>query len=154
VHSFDKDLPREESKAPQFRVDKVQEDIEPVLVNKENPEPVENIEERTFEFSLEDSSENALNNEESTEKTIYNLDDQAPEDPMDEQLRKSRDRISKLKALSYRLGSNANINDMEKEPAYKRKNVKLDNVPHSSESDVSRFTLSTDEEKKNGTKAE
>ena len=53
----------------------------------------------------------------------------------------------KLKSLSYRIGT-ANISDMEKEPAYKRRNIKLDSVPHSSESNVSRYTLSNEEEKK------
>ena len=65
----------------------------------------------------------------------------------EEQLRKSRERIMKLKSLSYRIG-NANISDMEKEPAYKRRNIKLDSVPHSSESNISRYTLSTEDEKK------
>jgi cell division protein FtsZ len=37
---------------------------------------------------------------------------------------------------------------MENEPAYKRRNVSLDNVPHSSESQVSRFTLTETDEKK------
>jgi cell division protein FtsZ len=37
---------------------------------------------------------------------------------------------------------------MEKEPAYKRRNIKLDSVPHSSESNISRYTLSTEDEKK------
>ena len=40
------------------------------------------------------------------------------------------------------------ITDMEKEPAYKRRNVKLDNVPHSSDNNVSRYTLSSEEDKK------
>ena len=54
------------------------------------------------------------------------------EDETDEQLRK-RERVTKLKQLSYRIG-NANVSDMEKEPAFKRRNIKLDSVPHSSES--------------------
>ena len=69
-------------------------------------------------------------------------------DPMDEQLRKSRERIQKLKALNYRMASNTNLADMEKVPAYVRKEVKLDNIPHSSEPHISRYTLSAEEEKK------
>jgi cell division protein FtsZ len=151
VYSMDKDEKKTETKAPQFRQERVQENTEPTLVRKETPEPIENTEERTFEFTIENPAETIENKEEDSpaaeEKTIYNLEEQPPTDLMDEQLRKSRERISKLKALSYRLG-NANISDLEKEPAYMRKNVKLDNVTPSNESEMSRFTLSTDEEKK------
>ena len=56
----------------------------------------------------------------------------------------------KLRELSYKFqNSNSHVvNDLEKEPAYKRRNIKLDSVPHSSESNVSRYTLSTEDEKK------
>jgi len=63
----------------------------------------------------------------------------------DEMYRRSRERILRLKELSYKLSSPNGIADLEKEPAYKRRNVRLDNVPKSSESSVSRFTLSFDE---------
>jgi cell division protein FtsZ len=63
----------------------------------------------------------------------------------DEMYRRSRERILRLKELSYKLSSPNGIADLEKEPAYKRRNVRLDNVPNSSESSVSRFTLSFDE---------
>jgi cell division protein FtsZ len=66
----------------------------------------------------------------------------------EEQLRKSRDRIMKLKELSYRIGNANSLTDMEKEPAYKRRNIKLDTVPHSSESNISRYTLTNEDEKK------
>jgi len=36
------------------------------------------------------------------------------------------------------------LNDLEKEPAYKRKNVKLENVIPSEQNNYSRFTLSDD----------
>jgi cell division protein FtsZ len=149
VYSIDKDEKKEESSAPQYKQNKVQENIEPTLINNENQEPIENDSERTFEFTLEDSKEDIVSKDDNVtaEKTIFSLDEQAPESAEEEMFRKSRERINKLKALSYRLGNN-NVSDLEKEPAYKRKNVKLDNVQHSSESDVSRFTLSQDEEKK------
>ncbi|MEQ8909091.1 MAG: cell division protein FtsZ [Vicingaceae bacterium] len=70
----------------------------------------------------------------------------------EEQLRKSQDRIMKLKALSLKMKSPGGINDLEKEPAYKRRNIKLEDTPHSSESNVSRYTLSEDEENKTSLK--
>jgi cell division protein FtsZ len=66
----------------------------------------------------------------------------------EEQIKKSQDRLMKLKALSLKMRSPGGINDLEKEPAYKRRNIKLEDTPHSSESNVSRYTLGEDEEKK------
>ncbi|MBL4716097.1 MAG: cell division protein FtsZ [Bacteroidia bacterium] len=57
---------------------------------------------------------------------------------------KSQDRINKLKELSMKLRTPSGVTDLEKEPAYVRKDVNLDSVPHSSEEQMSRFTLSND----------
>ena len=131
---------------------------EPVLKKDLPVSPItDEKEELTFEFALNQPKENQVvstvadNKEEETEKknsVVYDLyDKDFSDDSTEEQLRKSRERIMKLKSLSYRIGT-ANISDMEKEPAYKRRNIKLDSVPHSSESNVSRYTLSNEEEKK------
>lgn len=63
----------------------------------------------------------------------------------EEQRKKAQERIEKLKQLSYKLKTPGGINEMENEPAYKRRNVELEETPHSSESNVSRFTLSEGE---------
>ncbi len=63
----------------------------------------------------------------------------------EEQRTRSTDRIGKLKELSMRLRTPSGISDMENEPAYKRRQVQLDDVQHSSESQVSRFSLNDDE---------
>ncbi|MGL5890119.1 MAG: cell division protein FtsZ, partial [Bacteroidia bacterium] len=57
----------------------------------------------------------------------------------EEQMRKAQERIQKLKELSLKLKTSQGLNEMENEPAYKRRNIQLDNVAHSSESQVSRF---------------
>jgi cell division protein FtsZ len=62
--------------------------------------------------------------------------------------KKAQERIQKLKELSLKLKTPKGLNEMEHEPAYKRRNVNLENVPHSSESQVSRYTLTENEEKK------
>jgi cell division protein FtsZ len=66
----------------------------------------------------------------------------------DEQLKKSQERIARLKALSQKLKTQNGLNELENEPAYVRKNINLSNPPHSSESQVSRYTLSENEDKK------
>lgn len=62
--------------------------------------------------------------------------------------RRANDRIQKLRDISLKLKTPQVLNEMENEPAYKRRNVALNNVPHSSESQVSRFTLTETDEKK------
>lgn len=61
---------------------------------------------------------------------------------------KSQERIKKLKELSMKIKTAKGLTELEKEPAYLRKNVVLSNVTPSSESHVSRYTLGEDEEKK------
>ncbi len=67
------------------------------------------------------------------------------DESMEEQLRKSKERILRLKDLSMKLRTSNGLQEMENEPAYKRKQMLMDNVPHSSESVVSRFTLSLED---------
>lgn len=68
-----------------------------------------------------------------------------PEPRFDDQLSKTKDRIMRLKELSMKLKSTNGLQELETEPAYKRKQFALDNTPHSSDSQVSKFTLSTED---------
>lgn len=85
-----------------------------------------------------------------TEPTLKQTDKEDTTSSLSEeqQLKKSQDRVLKLKALNLRMKTPGGINNLEKEPAYKRRNIILDDTPHSSESEVSRYTLSEDEDKK------
>ena len=96
------------------------------------------------------SSDSAID----TASAVDSMERDLPKREIDEeeQLRKSQDRIMKLKALSLKIKSPGGINDLEKEPAYKRRNIKLDDTPHSSESNVSRYTLGEDEDNKTSLK--
>jgi cell division protein FtsZ len=73
------------------------------------------------------------------------IDDLKTDDSIEEQLRKSKERILRLKDLSMKLRSTSGLQELENEPAYKRKQMQLQDVPHSSESQVSRFTLSSED---------
>ncbi|MEJ2881719.1 cell division protein FtsZ [Pedobacter sp. GR22-6] len=81
--------------------------------------------------------------EEITEK---GADDDKNDDSIEDQLRKSKERILRLKDLSMKLRTSNGLQELENEPAYKRKQMQLQQVQHSSESQVSRFTLSNDED--------
>ena len=63
-------------------------------------------------------------------------------------MKKSQERILRLNDLTQKMRSTSGLSDLENEPAYKRRQIKLDDVPHSSEENVSRYTLSEDEEQK------
>ncbi len=65
----------------------------------------------------------------------------------DLQVRKAREREARLKAFNYRFKNVPNgLEDLEHEPAYRRKGVDLEPVPHSSEAPVSRYMLGESEE--------
>jgi cell division protein FtsZ len=55
-------------------------------------------------------------------------------------------RLHRIRSLSDAIKSNKGLDDMEREPAYKRRKIKLKSVPHSSESNISRYTLSEEED--------
>lgn len=73
-------------------------------------------------------------------------DDDKNDESVEDQLKKSRERILRLKDLSMKLRTTNGLQELENEPAYKRKQMQLQQVQHSSESQVSRFTLSNDED--------
>lgn len=68
----------------------------------------------------------------------------AENEELDEQMRKNKERINRLKELSMRLRTPNGVNDLEQEPAYLRKKQAMENTPHSSESQVSRYTINED----------
>jgi cell division protein FtsZ len=74
-------------------------------------------------------------------------DDMKTDESIEEQLRNSRERIKRLKDLSMKLRSGS-IQELENVPAYKRKEVALQQNTHSSETQVSRFSLLSDEDGK------
>lgn len=61
------------------------------------------------------------------------------------------ERIKRLKQFNYRGKINsANMQELENTPAYIRKNIELNEVPHSSESNISKFSLGEGEDGKGG----
>ena len=117
--------------------------IEPLL--KENSEDFEVDvlieEESNIELIKKD---NEVDNE-----TIVSLKDEKLIDPLnspiaDLQLQRSKERRLKMKEFNYKF-NNSKIDDIEKEPAYKRHGIDLEEVSHSSENNESRLTLNLDE---------
>ncbi|MES2810570.1 MAG: cell division protein FtsZ [Bacteroidota bacterium] len=109
-----------------------------------------------FTFKLADSeTETIINFEAAVEEEVIeeptpepvNADEHKTDESIEEQLRKSRERIMRLKDLSMKLRT-GNIQELENVPAYKRKEVALQETPASNESQVSRFSLLPDSDGK------
>ncbi len=64
----------------------------------------------------------------------------------------SAEREERIKELSLKLRTPFGLTELESEPAYIRRQIKLEDTPHSSENNVSRFTLSDEEGKGNSIK--
>lgn len=56
----------------------------------------------------------------------------------------AEERRKRLRGLGMKINP-TNLSELEKEPAYKRRNIDLDDIPHSSESNVSKYALYEDE---------
>lgn len=133
-------------------------------------EPEKEIEQATFEFEVKSPFANtngantdAINPvadqkvemEKQDGARRYTLDDE-PVDGTDvdvtdglskeEQEKLNRERFARIRDISSRLKTPSGLADLENEPAYKRRNVNLKDVPHSSESSTSRFTLTEDDD--------
>ena len=99
----------------------------------------------TNTFTNDTSKSNVeVEEEEESDNSIASLS-------MAERQKRAEDRMMRLKSLSSRLKTPNGIVEMENEPAYLRRQIKLSDLPHSSESQVSRFTL-TETEDENGNK--
>ncbi len=130
--------------------------IRHTLIEEEAPVQ-ENKQETGFEFEIKvaetdfvfETPAEVFNNdaEPLAEETIEpGADDDKSDDSIEDQLKKSKERILRLKDLSMKLRTSNGLQELENEPAYKRKQMQLQQVQHSSESQVSRFTLSNDED--------
>lgn len=142
-----------------FNADKVNEPKQPeaetTIRHKlvEEEKELEPIVETGFEFNLKVTEteydfsvpQAEIIKEEKPEEIVSSADDLKTDDSIEEQLRKSKERILRLKDLSMKLRSTSGLQELENEPAYKRKQMQLKDVPHSSESQVSRFTLSNED---------
>lgn len=62
----------------------------------------------------------------------------------DKKIERQIQRIKELKNLNITINNPQGLRDLEKEPAYLRRNKKLDDVPHSSEPQISRLSLFED----------
>lgn len=111
--------------------------LQPKDIEKRDNLVVNSVEERNDNRRLTITREKPETNQTDEEREIY---------------QKAIERMRRLRELSIRLRSPKGLAEIENEPAYKRRQVDLNNTNPSSESEISRFMLGEDEEKKTGLK--
>ena len=117
--------------------------VEPLIKENSDDSEIDVLVEEDFEMELikketEDKVEVVASVEK--EKTIDPLNSPIA----DLQVQRSKERRLKMKEFNYKF-NNSKIDDIEKEPAYKRHGIDLEEVSHSSENNESRLTLNLDE---------
>jgi len=99
--------------------------------------------------------------EESPEEVISDLKDEVEKEEFtqinhgisaEQMALRSRQRMERLREITVKLRTPSGLTDLESEPAYKRREVELDDVAHSSESDNSSLVLGEDNDKNVGLK--
>jgi cell division protein FtsZ len=94
----------------------------------------------TTEFTFHTISNESENN------TIEDQNEEAVS--REEQIKLAQERIRKLKEITLKMKSPDGLAQLEKETAFSRKNIQLENKTPSTDSEVSRFTLSEGDDKK------
>lgn len=131
------------------RVEEVKEEVSA----HQNVQPEPKKEERIIHY-LEDDLEDNNESVPSANVTPANeTREEVREEISKEQLQElSAEREERIKELSLKLRTPFGLSELESEPAYIRRQIKLEDTPHSSENNVSRFTLSEEDGKVNSIK--
>ncbi len=150
--------------------DKEESDWQPVLkTNSDDNSQIDNVDEhqlatdRLEAESAEQSEEVKSQSEENlSDKESWNwkpvddsiesqkIADDSTEISREEQEQLAEARISRIKRISLKLKTPSGIADLEDEPAYKRRNIKLDDVEGSDESSETRMSLGENDEGTSG----
>src|SRR5690606_10068385 len=137
---------------------------------KEEPAPVQQAPQRTFEFVVGEKVEPRAQEQRAPEpeeevKRVNLYEDQESETPAPppvnanvsqepntrigevrlspaEHQARVEQRVQKVRELNLKLRTPNGLADLEREPAYKRRNVQLSETAHSTESNISRYSLS------------
>jgi cell division protein FtsZ len=99
------------------------------------------------ETVIESKVQSVINNMPAADYTINTTQEtemDANFQEQDKKIERQIQRIKELKNLNITINNPQGLRDLEKEPAYKRRNKKLDDVPHSSEQQISRLSLFED----------
>ena len=126
----------------------IEEEIVSRFETNINSQEIKNIQQennKAIEFTFNNINEKNVNFlDETKAMNIVNQETISRE----EQIKLAQDRIRKLKDITLRMKSPEGLAALEKQTAFERKNIILENKMPSLESNVSRYTLFEDENKK------
>jgi len=118
----------------------------------DNVEPSSDGKIRFFlEDNLEDEEQSDSDEEQSWNKSVEDEQTSSLSEPsVEENKELTKQRLDRIQKESQKMKSPLGISEMENEPAYKRRNIKLDeDFPKSDDSNVSRFSLGNQDENGN-----
>jgi cell division protein FtsZ len=133
-------------------------------IQSESPQPQKEVISEVVEEDNVDENEvvvHTLEMEEEAEEVIKELKDEVEKDEFtqinhgisaEQMALRSRQRMDRLREITMKLRTPSGLTDLESEPAYKRREVELDDVAHSSESEASNYVLGEDDDKNIGIK--
>jgi len=127
IPSIEDEIELSDSETPSFEGEIELPDSESSIDSGEIPNS-------SFDTVEESDSDNRLN----SDRQPINTDELRIE---------AREREDRLRTISKKLRTPSGLTDLEEEPAYKREDIELDDYPHSSDSEVSKYTLTEDENK-------
>ena len=104
-----------------------------------------------LEDNLEDEEKSDSNEEQSWNQSVEDEQTSSLNEPsVEENKELTKQRLDRIQKESQKMKSPLGISEMENEPAYKRRNIKLDeDFPKSDDSNVSRFSLGNQDENGN-----
>lgn len=114
----------------------ITEEVKFELPSEIEAKETSNSEEKITRYILEDDLESKVNDDEVLDSTL------SPE----EQQQKAEERMLRIREYTSKLKKPDGISELEQEPAFMRRNIHLEDTPHSSESTISRFGLFEKEE--------
>ena len=104
-----------------------------------------------LEDNLEDEEQSDSNEDQSWNQSVEDEQTSSLNEPsVEENKELTKQRLDRIQKESQKMKSPLGISEMENEPAYKRRNIKLDeDFPKSDDSNVSRFSLGNQDENGN-----
>lgn len=126
-------------------------------------EPIENVEEDAdqYTFSFEVDKVPPSDPEPDPEPVLRVKEEENPEPAASDAELENKEpsvdnnqRVKRLKGLSMKLKNPKIVSEYENEPAFKRRQIDLEDVPHSSDENISRYTLLENEDKEEDDKIE
>ena len=130
------------NQAPTFSTESIADKVVHSLDVESAPDVVVDVKEEVLDDEVHvESVEKPILAEVKTKVTLS-----THSDTVQEQIDRAQKRKERLQKFNYRFRNNSVIDKAEREPAYKRQGVQLNDTVHSSEQTLSRVSLSTNEE--------